>query len=289
MTPGPPDTERSLEGGEAARGGRGLLRWRAVLLALTLSLLLAAPPATAAEQRRQRYQRAVGFLQHISGEYLEAIEEGELNSLKDQAALVREGAEGLRDAGAEGKAWAAQLEALAQRMPAERTAPKSRAQMDALISKLTAAGRLVTHPRAPPELARGAALYASSCAACHGTPADPQPRIAQFMYPMPSSFLRADVMTGLSPFAVFNIVSHGLPGSTMPSYELLSEEDRWAIAFYLFTQREPACEGPAPSVGLEVLARRTDHELIRQYGRGVLGCLRGLRAPPSEGTATAVP
>ncbi len=243
-------------------------------LALCLTLALSAAPSP---ETQRRYQRAVGLLQHIAGEYPEAIEDGELNTVRAQAEVIRSAAESLRGADAAGKRYAQELEALAAKMPDERAAAKTQRALEALVPRLTQAGKLVTHPPAAPDLARGQALYRSSCAACHGTPEDPQPRVTQYMFPMPSSFLRADVMAGLSPFKAFNVISHGIPGSTMPGFDLLPDEDRWAIAFSLFTQRQPRCDGAAPKLALPALATATDGELISRYGVEKLGCLRDLR------------
>ena len=71
----------------------------------------------------------------------------------------------------------------------------------------------------------------------------------------------------------------GIPDTAMPAFGLVPEEDRWAIAFYLFTLRTPPCEGARPSVELAALSVSTDVDLIRRFGEEKLGCLRLSAAP----------
>jgi high-affinity iron transporter len=81
-------------------------------------------------------------------------------------------------------------------------------------------------------------------------------------------------MGGLTPYKAFNTTSFGVPGTAMPSYPTLSEEERWSLAFFVFTLRQPPCEGTPPSASLERLANSTDDDLVKEYGQQHLACLR---------------
>ena len=52
----------------------------------------------------------------------------------------------------------------------------------------------------------------------------------------------------------------------MPAFPTLSEQDRWAVAFHLFTLRQPRVRARATRASLEFLANATDAELGRGFG-----------------------
>ncbi|MFP2912220.1 FTR1 family protein, partial [Pyxidicoccus sp. 3LFB2] len=126
----------------------------------------------------------------------------------------------------------------------------------------------------PPDLKLGESLYRTNCAACHGADGRADVTIAANMEPAPANFQDAELMGGLTPYKAFNTTSFGVPGTAMPAYPTLSEEERWSLAFFVFTLRLPACEGTPPSASLERLANATDDDLVKEYGQEHLSCLR---------------
>ena len=94
-----------------------------------------------------------------------------------------------------------------------------------------------------PDLALGEKVFQQDCAACHGKDGRAQVAIAATMEPQPANFHDPDTMAGLTPYKAFNTVGFGVPGTPMPGFPTLSEEERWAVSFYLFTLRlVPAAE-----------------------------------------------
>jgi mono/diheme cytochrome c family protein len=94
--------------------------------------------------------------------------------------------------------------------------------------------------RASPDLlARGQALYARQCAACHGTDGRGDGEAAYLLYPKPRDFTTgkfALVSTWervATDEDLFRTISRGMPGSAMPSWGHLPEEDRWALVHYV--------------------------------------------------------
>jgi high-affinity iron transporter len=81
-------------------------------------------------------------------------------------------------------------------------------------------------------------------------------------------------MSGLTPYKAFNVIGFGVPGTPMPGFPTLSEEQRWSLAFYVFTLRQPPCEGTPPGLSLERLATATDPQLVAEHGEKSLACLR---------------
>src|SRR6185295_15500781 len=150
----------------------------------------------------------------------------------------------------------------------------------ALVEELVLAGGLSRSPRRPPDIARGEQLFKVACAACHGADGRGQVPIAEKMEPRPANFHDPDTMAGLTPYKAFNTTSFGVPGTAMPGFPTLSEDERWSLAFYVFTLRQPPCEGTPPSASLERLATATDPELVAEHGEKNLACLR--RKLPDE-------
>ncbi len=80
-------------------------------------------------------------------------------------------------------------------------------------------------------LERGRDIYAEMCAVCHGERGDGAGWSTNSS-PPPANFLeRGD----LSPFRIYTVLHFGAPG--MPSFEHLSREDRWNVAFYVMALR----------------------------------------------------
>src|SRR5262245_19263195 len=245
-------------------------------LLLVVSALSATPEPEAAARD---WQKLVGVLQYLQTDYPGAVATGDRMELEEQASLVAEALGAARDLGAPAQALVPKLQSVQSRiLRAEDVAGVSR-DCAALVEEAVALGGLSRSPRQAPDLEHGARLYAQACAACHGLAGDARTPVAETMNPRPRSFLDPEVMDGLSPYRAFNVASLGVTGTPMPEFSSLSESDRWALAFYLFTLRQPPCQGQPPRAELELLARSTDAELAKRFGAGALSCLR--RKPPA--------
>lgn len=95
-------------------------------------------------------------------------------------------------------------------------------------------------PRTLPDLAKGAALYAAQCASCHGAKGAGDGALAANLEPKPIAFTDAERAGSRSLMALYQVVSQGVEGTSMTSYATLSEEDRWAVAFYIGTMSSDA-------------------------------------------------
>ncbi|MFX7090840.1 iron permease, partial [Acinetobacter baumannii] len=52
------------------------------------------------------------------------------------------------------------------------------------------------------------------------------------MDPPPIAFTDTDRAKHRSPLSLYQVISQGLPGTAMMSYAHLSNDDRWALAYY---------------------------------------------------------
>ena len=133
---------------------------------------------------------------------------------------------------------------------------------------------LRTAPTETPSLDEARALYARSCAICHGRGGDARGPEAAHLDPPPPSFRDPARLLALSPYRVYNTLTFGVPGTAMASFESLSTTERWALAFYVLRLGHEGEPAPGPvAVSLAEQATRTDAE--------ILDALRaaGVRAP----------
>ncbi|MGZ9272165.1 MAG: FTR1 family protein [Candidatus Binatia bacterium] len=106
--------------------------------------------------------------------------------------------------------------------------------------RLIKAYNIVPYPRRLPSLASGKKIYDDNCAQCHGAAGKgdgPGRDSMNPKTPLPANFTDSERIGGLSPFKVFNTASFGIEGTAMASFAALSEEQRWQVAFYVFTLR----------------------------------------------------
>ncbi|ARS26964.1 cytochrome c/FTR1 family iron permease [Sphingomonas sp. KC8] len=112
----------------------------------------------------------------------------------------------------------------------------------ALANALLAAYPVPLAPSSPPDLARGAKLYVENCAACHGPAGDGKGPNAVGLDPPPIAFTDAARANQRSLFGLYQVITQGLEGTAMTSFETLSNDDRWALAFYTGSLAYPPAE-----------------------------------------------
>ena len=100
---------------------------------------------------------------------------------------------------------------------------------------LIAAYPIPVAPKAVPDLARGRTLYAAQCTTCHGAAGKGDGALAASLEPKPTAFTDAERARSRSLMALYQVISQGVSGTSMASFESLPEEDRWALAFYIGT------------------------------------------------------
>ena len=94
------------------------------------------------------------------------------------------------------------------------------------------------HPGKAPKrsaelVAQGKRTYEIWCVACHGETGAGDGSAAQKLDPRPRNFSTDKFKQGSSVNQVFNTIGKGVPGSAMVGYNNLSEEERWALAWYV--------------------------------------------------------
>lgn len=88
----------------------------------------------------------------------------------------------------------------------------------------------------PELISKGEALFQVNCASCHGpTGRRDGPRAAE-LNPRPRNFHQEKFRYGALGSQIFNTVTNGSPGTSMPSFALLPAEDRWALVHFVRSQ-----------------------------------------------------
>ena len=102
-------------------------------------------------------------------------------------------------------------------------------------TSLLAAYPIPVAPKALPDLQRGAALYQSQCASCHGPQGHGDGPLAASLKPSPIAFSDPERAGSRSLLALYQTVSQGVAGTSMAGFATLPDSDRWALAFYVGT------------------------------------------------------
>jgi high-affinity iron transporter len=125
--------------------------------------------------------------------------------------------------------------------------------IDARVRRLTSAlsdrfGVVLDEiPRQAPSLSRGAAVYQSNCAGCHGSLGRGDGPLAAGLDPKPSDLADGSALRDQSPLDYYRRISIGVVGTAMPAFEArLSAPDRWAAALYASLLRLPPEVGDVP-------------------------------------------
>jgi mono/diheme cytochrome c family protein len=111
----------------------------------------------------------------------------------------------------------------------------------------------IVRPASPDLLALGKRVYEKQCAACHGIDGRGEGEAAYLLYPKPRDFT-AGKFALVSTWErvptdedLFRTISRGMPGSAMPSWGHLSEEERWGLVHYVKSFAEKTWTIPPPA------------------------------------------
>lgn len=104
-----------------------------------------------------------------------------------------------------------------------------------VAAALLAAYPVPVSPNKLPNLQSGAKLFQSQCASCHGVSGHSDGPLAANLNPPPIMLADHHRAQERSAFALQQVITHGVEGTAMPSFSRLSDDDRWAIAYFAST------------------------------------------------------
>ena len=210
---------------------------RLALLALLLCGM--SPWAVAAESTPASVPQTWQMLDYLATDYAGAVQGGavistsEYAEMREFAATARGRLQALPPTAAS-PALLAQADALIALVNDKATPEQVAKQAHGLADALLHAYPVPTAPDHAPDLARGAALYQSTCAGCHGATGHGDGAAGMALNPRPVNFTEQARADQRSVLSLYEVTSQGVDGTPMVSYaDKFSSADRWAIAYYV--------------------------------------------------------
>ena len=191
-------------------------------------------------QANESAQTIVHMLDYVSVDYPEFVKDGKVldeAEYKEQQEFAGQVIEllGKLDGGPQREQILTRANALKGAIDAKAAgAEVSRLATD-LRWQVIDAYKLAVAPKRAPEIDRGKALFAAQCAACHGATGRGDGPAGKGLEPPPSNFHDAERMAQRSLYGLYSTISLGVAGTSMQGYSQLSEDERWALAFYTGT------------------------------------------------------
>jgi high-affinity iron transporter len=212
---------------------------------LVCALLLAALPRAHAQDitPQERGATIVHLLDYVAVDYPEFVKDGKVvdeAEYKEQLEFVGQAITSLEqmpDKPAR-EPLIEQARKLLAQVQAKAAGDAVNAAATQLKRAVIAAYQLTVAPRAAPKLADAARLYDASCASCHGASGRGDGAAGKGLDPAPANFHDADRMRVRSLYGLYNTVTLGVAGTGMRGYKELSDDERWALTFYLATLRQ---------------------------------------------------
>jgi high-affinity iron transporter len=207
-----------------------------ILLAILAMITGLSPPARAATGDED-VQTAWRLLDYVAVDYRGAVADGRITSAQEYAEMVEfsstvEAKIAILPAKPGRTALVAAASALRNLIVRKASPDDVATTARALSGQLLAVYPVPLAPTGAPDVKRGAGLYAQNCASCHGLNGDGRGPDAAKLDPPPIAFLDASRARERSPFALYQVISQGLDGTSMRGFSELSSEDRWALAFF---------------------------------------------------------
>ncbi len=185
----------------------------------------------------------IHLLDYVALDYSAAVDDhgkilqaGEFAEMKEFASTIVEGAKSL-DISIVDASLLAGLEQLQKKIFARATPAEVARTARAAQTQLLAKANIEMAPGRWPDRAEGAALFTASCVQCHGGEGRGDGPSAEGLDPKPSNFHDGERMVDISPFQAFNAIRLGVPGTAMASFADLSDQQAWALAFYVVSLR----------------------------------------------------
>lgn len=280
---------------------------------VTLLVLVCLPAQAADESTSDKAKQTWQLLDYLAVDYGGAVRDGKVESASEYAEMQEFAATAARQL--EALPSTPQLPGLVDQagklsaLIAAKSDPKVVANAaHALAAALVKAYPFPLSPTKMPDLARGATLFQSTCAACHGAQGTGDGPLAARLDPRPTNFSGRERARNRSPLALYQVMTQGVQGTAMASFkDTLSDEDRWALAFFVgglsYSDADRAAgavqwredrQARGAVVGLDALAQLSESALATKVSaKSAPALLAFLRAHPQEsavlqqGTAAA--
>jgi high-affinity iron transporter len=210
---------------------------RRFAIALLALILVALALPAAAQPAQPSVQTTWRLLDYIAVDYREAVAGGKVvNQFEYDEMLEFSKSVAANVAGLPQNSAKAQLTSRAAVLRSAINA-KSPPEQVAKLARSLAADLLKAHPvplapSAVPDMSRVGGLYAQACASCHGPSGEGGGGEFAKLDPPPIAFADRERAAERSVFGLYQVITQGLEGTSMQSFALLPDEERWALAFH---------------------------------------------------------
>jgi high-affinity iron transporter len=223
------------------------------------------------------WDRAVGLLEYIGGDYRGAIESKDADELAEQKGLANEIVLSLKPASAGDLQFLSRAEGLSRDIANQASADSIERDTKRLADDIVTSKQLIRAPKVTPSLEDGARVFEAHCSRCHGADGRADTAMAQALKPPPANFHSAERMASVTPYKVFNTTRYGIPQTSMVPIPSLTDSERWNVSFYALSLRHRNCDNATFSsnnLTLDTLATQTDNALTTAYPDANIACLR---------------
>ena len=185
------------------------------------------------------------MLNYMSVDYAGAVSDGKVISQSEYAEMrefsgsVRQQIAALPPSAAKA-ALVSKAEGFVRAVDRKESPARIGALADDLGDALLKAYPVALAPAHLPDLARGETLFNQSCASCHGAKGEAHTPMAAQLDPHPIAFVDRARADQRSPFALYQVISHGIEGTAMANFSSLPAQDRWDLAYYVSRFAYPA-------------------------------------------------
>lgn len=231
-------------------------------LGLLLVSILASGPAAASSPAVHPAADPAELMQlvdYIAVDYPAAVNAGQIVSAAEFAEMTEFSARAVEVAGRlQGSPLDAQIathaRTLAALVAARAEVTALRATTTALREQLLVAHPLPGAPRVAPDLAAATSLYMLHCAACHGASGHGDGPAGIALEPSPTDFTDAERARQRSLLGLHSTITRGVAGTAMRAFVELTDEQRWALAWWVGAQHVTADEIAAGRLALAAFA-----------------------------------
>jgi high-affinity iron transporter len=227
--------------------------------------------------QEEKVRLIVHVLDYLKKDYAGAVQKGKVvnpSEYSEQMDFANTVLDTAKELGA--KDLAEKAKALQQVIAQKRDAKVVQGLVNQVRSEVDKVFKLVQVPSSWPSLQQGQKLFAANCSQCHGNGGTGDGAAGITLNPKPTNFTDVNGMASSTPAQIFNTLKLGIANTGMRAFTELSDEDQWALSFYVSSLRHPAPNGNdvADLSILEEVAQATDAELARKYPTLKLSAIR---------------
>jgi len=208
---------------------------------LQLLLVFSVAAGARAQQdglNEQELRQLMQMAEYVGVDYSSAVRDGEIVN-KDEYAEMQEFAHLLAERSARmadsesARAIRAEAAALKAAIGNKADLATIKGHTAKLRHGLLAIAPALALPTALLDKSASKALFEANCAACHGATGHGDGPLAAQLDPPPINFHDRERAENRSLLGLYDAISKGLDGTSMPAFSQLSEQQRWSLAFYV--------------------------------------------------------